>query len=175
MVILDYVIIASFVIGLVLGLWKGFFRQVFAIAGIFIIGMCTSLLSPYPDKWLAGVISSDTWRHLIAIIATFAVLSAIYGIIIKLLSKVINKIPIIGWLNRLLGAVVSVAVVYLIFAVLVAIVVKVTGGFLTKLQPHFLKSWFVRHLYGGTDTSKNFFGNWLFNMFTNKIASLLPI
>ena len=172
MVILDYVILACLAVGLILGLWKGLFRQVFAIAGIFIIGLLTSVLSPYPDKWFAGVIKSNMVRHIVAIVLTLAVVAAIYGVIIRFLSKLINKIPIIGWLNRILGAVFSIAAVYMIFAVLIAIVLRVTGGFIVKWQPHFLKSWFVRHVYGGTDTGKNFFGNWLVNMFVNKIHAL---
>ncbi|MCM1289568.1 MAG: CvpA family protein [Corallococcus sp.] len=174
MVVLDYVILGCLALGLILGLWKGFIRQIFAIAGIFLVGLGTSLLSPYPDKWLSGVIQSDTWRHITAIAITFVVLGIIYAIVTKLISKLVNKIPILGWLNRLLGAIFSVAVVYMVFAVVVAIVLRATSGFIANLQTDFLNSWFVNKIYGGLNFDKNFFGNWLVNMFVEKITALLP-
>ncbi len=174
MVIFDYIILVCLVLGLVVGIWRGFIGQLFAIAGIFLIGLGTSGLSPYPDKWLSGAIQSDTIRHLVAILITFVVLSIVYAIVTKLISKLINKIPIFGWLNRLLGAIFSIAVVYMVCGVIVAIVLRSTQGFLADLQPHFLNSWFVNNIYGGLDYDKNFFGNWLVNMFIDKVASLLP-
>ena len=175
MVIADYVIIGAFIVGLVLGLWKGLFKQVFALAGIFVIGLGTSMLSPYPASWLASVIESDTIRNIVALVVTAAVISAVYGLVVKLLSKIINKIPILGWLNRLLGAVFSIAVVYLILAVLVAIVLQgEEESMFVSLRPYLEDSWFVEKLYGGADASKNFFGNWLVNMFWEKIGDLIP-
>lgn len=174
MVILDYVILGCLVLGLILGTWKGFIGQIFAIAGIFLVGLGTSLLSPYPDKWLAGVIASDTIRHLVAIVITFVVLGIVYALLTKLLSKLVNKIPVLGWLNRLLGAIFSVVVVYMVFGVVVAIVLRATKGFIADMQTHFLNSWFVNNIYGGLDFDKNFFGNWLVNLFVEKISSLLP-
>lgn len=174
MVILDYIILGCLVLGLVIGFWKGFIGQIFAIAGIFLVGLGTSLLSPYPDKWLAGLIKSDTVRHLVAIIVTLVVLGIIYAILSKFISKLVNKIPVLGWLNRLLGAIFSVAVVYMVFGVVVAIVMRATQGAIANLQSHFIKSWFVNKIYGGLDFDKNFFGNWLVNLFVEKISSLLP-
>jgi len=175
MVVLDYVILGCLALGLILGTWKGFLGQIFAIAGIFLVGLGTSVLSPYPDKWLAGVISSDTIRHLVSILVTFAVLAIVYAILTKLLSKLVNKIPILGWLNRLLGALFSVAVVYMVFGVIVAIVLRATQGFVADLQPHFVNSWFVNHIYGGLENpDRNFFGNWLVNLFVEKVSALMP-
>lgn len=174
MVVLDYVILGCLVAGIVLGIWKGFFGQIFAIAGVFLVGLCTSVLSPYPDAWLAGAIESETIRHLVAILITFAVLSVIYGLLTKLLTKLINKVSILGWLNRLLGAIFSVAVVYMVFGVLTAIVLRATQGFVADWQTHFLDSWIVKNIYGGLDYDKNFFGNWLVNLFVDKVSSLIP-
>ena len=172
MVLLDYIILGSLSLGLFTGLWKGFFKQILAIAGIFLIGTLTSVLSPYPDKWLSGIIGSDWLRHIIAAIATFVVLVILYGIVTRFISRLVNKIPIFGWLNRLLGAIFSVATVYMIYAVIVAIVMGATEGFLYDMQDKFLESWFVNNIYGGLDTSKNFFGTWLVDMFKDKIAAL---
>ena len=172
MVILDYVILVGLVLGVVTGLWKGFFKQVLAILGIFVIGALTSVLSPYPDNWLSGVMENEGTRHIVAVIITFVIVAVVYGIVSRFLSKLVNRIPIIGWFNRLLGAIFSVATVYMIFAVLVAIVMGATEGFLADWQEHFLQSWFVNNVYGGLDTSKNFFGTWLVNMFMDKINAL---
>lgn len=173
MVVLDYVILGSLAVALVLGLWKGFLKQVFAIVGVFVIGLCTSLLSPYPDKWLASLIEKDVTRHVVAIVGTFVVLTGIYILITTLISKAVNKIHVLGWLNRLLGAVFAVGVVYMVYAVVVAIVLKTPPKIFGKLQGHFLESWSVQHIYGGTEhTGRNFFGNWLVDLFINKIHAL---
>lgn len=175
MVIIDYIFLASLALGLFLGLWKGFLKQVFAIVGVFVIGLLTSVVSPYPDKWLHNAIKSDGTRHLVAVLITFVVLTIIYAIVTKLISKAVNKIPILGWLNRLLGAIFSVVVVYMVYAVLIAIVLRANSGLMVKLQGHFAKSWIVNHIYGGTaHTGRNFFGNWLVDLFVKKISALLP-
>lgn len=173
MVVLDYVILGCLALALFLGLWKGFLKQVFAIVGVFVVGLCTSLLSPYPDKWLAKVIEKDVTRHIVAIVGTFVVLAIIYIVITTLISKAVNKISVLGWLNRLLGAIFAVGVVYMVYAVLIAIVLKTPPKLFGKLQGHFLESWCVRHIYGGAEhTGRNFFGNWLVNLFTSKIHAL---
>ena len=172
MVILDYVIIVFLVGSIIIGFVKGLFKQIFALLGIVLIGIGTSALSPYPNKWLAGVIESDLWRGIVAMLITFAVLSLIYGLVTKLISKGINKIPVIGWLNRLLGAVFAIGVAYLALAVVIALVLNIPFGFMDKVQDHFAKSWFVNHVYGGLESGKNFFGNWLVKLFMNQIGKL---
>ena len=173
MVILDYVILASIIAGLIWGIWKGFFQQIFALLGIVVVGWGTSALAPFPTKWLSGVITSDFWCGLVAMLLTGLVLSAIYGIIAKIISKQINKIKFLGWLNRLLGALLSIAVVYVIYAAVIATVLNVPFGFFAKLQTHFSNSWFVNHIYGGVESGKNFFGNWLVKTFMRQINALL--
>lgn len=172
MVILDYVILVALLLGIFLGFKKGLFKQIFALLGIVVISMGTSALSPYPNKWLSGVMPSDFWRGIVSMVITFIVLSVIYGIITKLISKLINKIPVIGWLNRLLGALFSIAVVYMIFAVIIALALNIPFGFMEKVQDHFARSWIVRHIYGGLESGKNFFGNWLVKLFMKQIGKL---
>ncbi len=173
--ILDYIILGSLLIAIGIGAWKGFLGQVLAIAGIFIIGLGTSLLSYLPEKWLSGVIKSDSVRSLVAMIITAVVLSLVYGLITIIVKKVINKVPVLGKLNRILGAVVSLVVVYMIFSILVSLVLRTSDNFLKDLKPMFKDSWIIKNVYGGVDhPERNFFGNWLLKLLQNKISSLLP-
>ncbi len=179
MTLLDFIFLGALALGLVLGIWKGFIKQVFALAGVFVVAIGTTYLAPYPNNWLASVIESEATRSIVAIAITFVVLAIVYGVITGFIGKLVNKIPILGWLNRLLGAVFSVAVVYLIFSVIVSLFVGTSDEFLAGLkgllQESFDTSWIVNNIYGGkANPERNFFGNWLLQEISEKISSLLP-
>lgn len=178
MTVLDYIFLGCTAVGLILGIWKGFLKQVLAIVGVVVVAIGTTYLAPLPEKWLQGVIETDGTRTIVALAATFVVLSIIYAIISRIISKIVNKIPILGWLNRILGAVFSVAVVYMVFSIVVSLILGNTDEtFLPKIKEllaePFKESWIVQNIYGGTEhPEKNFFGNWLMNVLLEKIQSL---
>lgn len=179
MTLLDYIFLGAIAIGLFLGIWKGFIKQIFALAGVFVIAIGTTYLAPYPNAWLTPVIESETTCTIVAIGITFVVLAVVYGVITGLIGKLVNKIPILGWLNRLLGALFSIAVVYIIFSVLVTLIIGTSDEFLAGLKgllkEPFESSWIVNNIYGGTaNPEKNFFGNWLLQVISEKISALLP-
>lgn len=179
MTILDFVFLGALALGLILGICRGLIGQVFALVGVFVIAIGTSYLSPLVDGLLSSVIEADGVRSIVAIIATFVVLAIVYGIITKLVGKLVNKIPILGWLNRLLGAIFAVVVVYLVFSVIVSLMLGTADDFLkgTKglLLEHFENSWIVNNIYGGRENpNANFFGNWLLKILQERISTLIP-
>ena len=175
MIILDYIYLIALGAGILLGFWKGFIKQIFALAGVLIITVGTTYISPLPAHWLEGVITSDTTRNIVAMALTFVVLAIGYGIVTRLISRLVNKTPGLGKVNRILGAVFAVAVVYLSFGFVTALVVETSQEFLPSVKKIFEESWIVNVVYGGTASpGRNFFGHWLFRVLVEKISSLAP-
>ena len=91
-----------------------------------------------------------------------------------ILRKIITSRKGIGAINRLVGAVLGLVIVYLVFAVIVAFIVGPLGGlmpFITeKLGPEVEASWIRTHIY--TDEG-NFFGNWIIGSMAQKIMEII--
>lgn len=176
---LDYIWLIAVAAGLIFGMVRGFLKIAFAFIGVVVISVATSYLSPYADKWLASAIVSDGTRALVAMLATFVVLSIVYGLVTKLINKLINKISILGWINRLLGAVVGVLMVYVVFSILTSLAFSTSDGLLAQLagvlKPSFAESWVITNIYGGeANPDKNFFGQWLLENFVKIIEQYIP-
>lgn len=106
--ILDIILLTCFIAALVQGIRKGFIAQVIAIVSI-IAGVWLSFrFSTIASQWLAqyvpasGQVLKTVAFALILIIVIFAL-----GALGKLLEATI-KIVMLGWLNRLLGALFSI-------------------------------------------------------------------
>lgn len=180
MTILDYAYLILLAVAFFLGLVKGFLKIAFALVGVVVVSIGASYLSPYADGWLTSVIASDGTRAIVAMVATFLALSIIYGFITKLISKLINKISILGWINRLLGAATGVAIVYLVFALVTSLVFNsaeegILSNFASLIKEPFSESWIITNIYGGAENpEKNFFGGWLIENFLEKINQIAP-
>lgn len=175
MTVLDYIYLIALGGGIVLGLWRGLVKQIFVLAGVFVIAVGTSYISPLPARWLENAISSDATRNIVAVALTFVVLTIVYSVVTALISRLINKTPGLGKANRILGAVFAVAVVYLGFGFITALVVQTSEEFLPSLKTVFGNSWIVNTIYGGAESpERNFFGNWLLKVLIDKITSLAP-
>lgn len=175
MTTLDYIYLILLACGILLGLWRGLVKQIFSLLGVFVVAIGTAYISPLPAKWLEGAIESDATRNIVALVITLVVLSIVYGVVTGLICKFINKTPGLGKLNRILGMVFAVAVVYLGFGFITALVVQTAEDFLPTLKGVFNDSWIVNNIYGGTESpERNFFGNWLLKTMLEKIQSLAP-
>lgn len=179
MTFLDYLWLILFAAGLIFGAVRGFLKIVFALVGVIVVAVATSYLSPYADKWLSSLITTDGTRALVSMIATFLVLSVLYGLITKLISKLVNKITVLGWINRLLGAFCGAATVYVVFSLIASLVFGTSDGLFNKLaellkQP-FEESWIITNIYGGAENpEKNFFGHWLLENFLKLVQQYVP-
>ncbi len=171
--IVDYIVLGCMAVALVVGILKGFLKQIFAVVGVFVVAIGTSYLSPYPEQWLASVIENDSTRSLVALIATFIVLALVYGMVTALISKLVNKVHVLGTVNRILGAVLAVAVVYLVFAVIIGFLLGTSETFLPNIKKlahdAFAESWVANNIY-----KNNFFGDWLVQLLGEKTPSVLP-
>ena len=109
MVALDIVIALILLIGALSGLQKGIIVQIFSIGAIIVSAWLSFTFSSAFSEWLASYIHTEGfWLNIICFLLIFIVI----GILCRLLGKLVEKIfslAMLGWLNRLLGAVFSVA------------------------------------------------------------------
>ena len=173
MQIIDYVIIAIAVVGLIIGLVRGFIGQLLALLGIFVVAVGTSYLFRFPMQWLGGVIPNEKICSIVAIVLTALVIFAVYCVIAKLVSKPFKSIKIIKAIDKVLGGVLAVAVVYALFAIFIEALTRTDIEFMAKINelvaPHMENSIVVNTVY-----SNNFFGKWIFDIISNGIAQFAP-
>lgn len=172
--VFDWIFIAALVLGLVLGLIKGFLKPLLSAIGFVVVAFGSSLLAPTVQGWMMGIEMGDDLRPLIAIAISFIGLLIIWALVSLILRKIITSRKGIGAINRLVGAVLGLVIVYLVFAVIVAFIVGPLGGlmpFITeKLGPEVEASWIRTHIY--TDEG-NFFGNWIIGSMAQKIMEII--
>ena len=108
-----------------------------------------------------------------AIVLTVIVLAIIYGIIAHFVKKPFKHFKLLKAVDKLLGAVLSVAVVYALVAIFVEALTRTDIEFLAKineaLKPQTENSLIINSVY-----SNNFFGKWIFDTISNAIAQITP-
>lgn len=174
MQIIDYVILAVFVIGLIIGLVRGFIGQLLALLGIVAIAVGTSYLFKFPQQWLSAVITNEKALSITSIILTVIVLSVVYGVIAKLVAKPFKTIKLIKAIDKLLGGVLAVAVVYALMALFVEALTRTDIAFLAKIQellaPQTENSVIIHSVY-----ANNFFGRWIFDVISNGVRQVMAV
>lgn len=172
--VFDWIFIAALVLGLVMGLIKGFLKPLLSAIGFIIIAFGSSLLAPTVQGWMMGIEMREEIRPLLAIIFSVIGLAIIWILVSLVLRKIITARKGMGIVNRLIGAVLGLIMVYLIFAVIVAFIVGPLGGLLPfitdKFGPEVEASWVRNHIY--TDNG-NFFGNWIIGDMARKIVEII--
>ena len=172
---LDIIFLVAIVAGVLLGVLRGFVKQIFVLAGVLVVSVGTSYLSPVVARWLENSIQSDTVRSLVAMILTFVLVAVVYAVVTAIISRIVNKTPVLGKVNRILGAVFAVVVVYLSFGFVTAVVMETPQDMLPSLKKFFGNSWVVKNIYGGAESpQRNFFGHWLIQVVIEKIQSIAP-
>jgi len=129
---IDFVILIVLLIAAVRGVWKGFVRQIFGIAALFLGVYCAYHFSYFAAGWISKWIHPEqTAIAILAFILTFLVV--LYGVILagRLAEKII-KIVLLGWLNRLLGLIFSVIKMAFILSICIWILLS-----LDQLWPFF--------------------------------------
>lgn len=105
---LDAVVLLILVIGALAGLRKGFFSQAFAILGILLSAWISFTCAGAVSEWITSWVHAEgVWLKII----TFLVIFIVVGILCRLLGKFFDrmfKIAMLGWVNRLMGAILSV-------------------------------------------------------------------
>ncbi len=105
--ILDIILLICFVPALVQGLRKGFISQVIAIisiiAGVWLSAQFTAPVSAWLIQYIQG---SEQVLKVVAFALIFIAVIAVLAVIGRILEGTM-KLIMLGWLNRLLGAVLS--------------------------------------------------------------------
>ena len=148
--VLDWIIVGVAVVAFVIGIIKGFFRQLFALGGILLVFKCGSLLTPYAQEWLSSLIPDDSVRSLVALLASYIVLFVVLGI----------------------------AIVYVCCAVLFALVLKTSDTLMPWLK-NIMKpliegenpSWIVTNIF---PADGNKLGEWIVRSLLDKLNEMMP-
>ena len=116
--IIDIIIICCLLPSLYLGARNGFIKQVISLI-IIIVGIKLSISFSTPvAEWLRSRIElQPIWISVISFSVVFIVVALIFGLVEKLLDKVI-QFTLLGWLNRLLGIVFSMLKVVVLLSLL---------------------------------------------------------
>ena len=119
---LDVVLVLLFIPGMIRGFSKGFLEQAITLAGIF-VAIWVALHFTY---WLYGILAQhlpkvpDHVLHILSSVILIVAVLGLFALISSLLSHV-AEMAALGWLNRLLGLVLSLGVSALSIGLLVLI------------------------------------------------------
>ena len=170
--ILDYVIIAIFAFSVLLGLFKGFIKQILTVIGVIVVATLTATVAPYVQNWLVDAIPDDNTRTIVAMIAAVLILIIAYSIFALLMQRIFQKIKIVKVVDKLLGALIGAVAVYLVFAVIIALFNSTSDTFMPIVKgwlgKSFNTSWVATHIY-----ANNFFGDWVIKDIAAKLLRYL--
>ena len=117
--VIDIVIVCCFLPVLYFGIKNGLVKQVVAFAVIYFgITLSLKFATPAAEWLLQWVKIPEFWAKAVSFILIFFAVALVLSLLGKLIEKII-KISLLGWLNKLLGIVVT----FCIFALLLSVVV----------------------------------------------------
>ena len=117
--VIDIIIVCCFLPVLYFGIKNGLVKQLVALAVIY-FGITLSLKFSAPvSEWLTGHVKiSEFWAKAVSFILIFVAVALVLSLLGKLIEKIIN-ISLLGWLNKLLGVVMT----FCLFALLLSVIV----------------------------------------------------
>ena len=119
---LDVILLLCFLPGILRGFSKGLLSQVLSLAGIIVSVWMAFRFMNLLCAWLQGYLDvSETVLNVVSFAVILVVVSLGVALLAKLLTKVV-ELAMLGWLNKLLGAVLSVGVTALVLGVLIVLV-----------------------------------------------------
>lgn len=173
MKVIDFIVLGLAVFFMIRGLLKGFLGQLFGVIGTALVAIATANVYQFPAKWMSNLIVDENTRLAVALIATGAVIFLVYKLITMLIVKLVTKNKGLGALNRVIGMVLGVAIVYVFTAIVVSLLFNTADSFMPLvkklLKGTFEGSWIVDNVY-----KSNFFGDWIIQMIVDKIQSAVP-
>ncbi len=134
--IVDIVICMCLVPAMIIGAGKGFVKQVISLLVIY-LGITLSLrFADSVSAWLLNWITMSTfWLKVVSFIMIWTAVAMVLTLLGRIIAKVIS-ISMLGWLNRLLGAVVSIAIAIILLSLFASLLDALNGmfGFLPKKE-----------------------------------------
>ena len=133
MAVIDIIILVLLALAVIKGLKDGLIRQIGGIAGLFIgiilAGRFSSLLADWLGQW---VNASENIVKIIAFILIIIATCLCMHLLGKLLEKII-QLATLGWVNRILGMVLSIATAVLLIGVLLSLIEYVNETWFTLI------------------------------------------
>lgn len=101
--LLDIIIIALMVFLIVLGVFRGFFREIGSLAGVILGIYLANLLQPQLTRLLSPFLPSGKFLALLGFALIFVVVFILCNLMGRGLKKLFGK-ALVGWADRILGA-----------------------------------------------------------------------
>jgi len=132
----DTIICLCLIPAVIIGAMKGFVKQLVSLL-IAYLGITLSLrFADAVSTWLLNYITmSAFWLKIVSFILIWTAVAILLTLLGKVVTKVL-KLSMLGWLNRLLGAVISIAITIILLSLLATLLDALNGmfGFLPKKQ-----------------------------------------
>ena len=139
--VIDIIIIVLLALAVIKGIKDGLVRQAGGIAGIilgiFIAGRFSAMLSKWLNQWIPDV--SENIAKILSFVIIIILVIICTALLSRLLEKVI-KITTLGWVNRLLGVLLSVCTVTLLIGVIISLIEYVNATWFTLVGQGRLES-----------------------------------
>jgi len=117
--ILDIIILVCLVPAVVVGLWKGFISQAISLISIIVGVWASARFANIVGEWLVKYLTvSESVIKVISFILILVVVIVVLYLVGRMLEGVI-KLVTLGWLNKLLGVIFSLAKCVIILGVVV--------------------------------------------------------
>ena len=143
---LDIVILLLFIPGIIRGLSKGFLEQLISLGGIVLSVYLAYKFADFACNIIKDYITvSETVLHVIGFAAVLIAVLLVVVLLAKLVTKV-AEMASLGWLNKTLGLVFSLAVTALVIAVLIILFDTVNVKFELVNSPVLQESVLYGHL-----------------------------
>ncbi len=127
--IFDIIVLVCFLIALCIGLKKGFIAQVVSLVSLCLgVWLAVTFSVPVSRRLEEWVSFDGTGLRIAAFVLIFCVTVLVLTLAGKVLEKII-KVVLLGWLNRLLGAVLAAVECMLILCILLLVFDALNGTF----------------------------------------------
>lgn len=125
--VIDLIIVICFLPALFFGIKNGLIKQLISLAVIF-LGIWLSIrFADLVSTWILQYLHiPEIWLKVISYILIFACVAIILSLVGKLMEKII-KVTLLGWLNRLLGVILTIGIFGLFISVTVYFVDSLNG------------------------------------------------
>jgi len=169
----DLVFVGLALIALIVGATKGFVSQIFGFVG-FIAALVIAFFvcKPLTDAIIPIFAPLYSWvgeslGYILALVIVFAVLVLLVKIVLILLQKLfkslIDKLQVIKAIDKILGLILSLGILYTVFAAIIALLTLVPAEVLPGVQETIHQQIYNGVVLNGIYTN-NFLGDWLLSV-----------
>lgn len=136
MSVIDIVILVLLALAVIKGLKDGLMKQVGGIVGLLLGIVLAGRFSAMLSGWLQRV--APTISESVVKVLSFIIIIVVVCICVVLLSRLLEKvikISTLGWLNRLLGVLLSVSAAVLVMGVIISVIEYVNTAWFIIISP----------------------------------------